>query len=282
VSDGQSCTVRDNGDGTKTISCADGTSVTVSNGQAGASCTVTDNGNGTKTISCADGTSVTVSDGQAGGSCTVTDDGHGTKTISCTDGTSVTVRDGVTVATVTVHVVDADSRADVAGATVVANPGATGTTDASGRVTLANLPAGVYQFSVSAPGLKLSGSSVVAGTTKIASIDSIAIIAGATLPLEIELSRIDRDALNLVTLHTSGNASYAEANCRACHNDRKGELSADPTVKPYHAMPTHSSLGCTFCHQTVDLVNHSGANIRKQVSVTTTCKGCHASYPASF
>ncbi|MGI5861973.1 MAG: hypothetical protein ACOX6T_07920 [Myxococcales bacterium] len=64
---------------------------------------MTDNGDGTKTIACTDGTSVTVhdgqngedgADGQNGTSCTVTDNGDGTKTIACTDGTSVTVRDG--------------------------------------------------------------------------------------------------------------------------------------------------------------------------------------------
>jgi OmcA/MtrC family decaheme c-type cytochrome len=65
--DGASCTVTSNGNGTSTISCTDGTSVTVANGTDGAACTVKDNGNGTKTISCTDGTSVTVSDGSAEG-----------------------------------------------------------------------------------------------------------------------------------------------------------------------------------------------------------------------
>src|SRR5678816_4251828 len=61
-----------NGDGTVTISCEDGTSVTVADGQDGqdgtdgTSCTVADNGDGTKTISCDDGTTVTVSDGSDG------------------------------------------------------------------------------------------------------------------------------------------------------------------------------------------------------------------------
>lgn len=79
------------------------------NGANGSSCSVTDNHDGTKTISCADGTSVTVTDGNDGTngsngnngdpgtdgvSCTVTDNGDGTKTISCTDDTSVIVRDG--------------------------------------------------------------------------------------------------------------------------------------------------------------------------------------------
>jgi len=78
-------------------------------GTDGSSCSVTDNGDGTKTISCDDGTEVIVSDGtqgepgpqgdpgESGSSCTVADNGDGTKTISCDDGTSVTVRDGVPV-----------------------------------------------------------------------------------------------------------------------------------------------------------------------------------------
>lgn len=78
-SKGTSCTVSDNGDGTKTISCPDGTSATLSNGTTGAagptgtagaagtSCTVSAGADaGTKTITCTDGTSVTVSDGQSG------------------------------------------------------------------------------------------------------------------------------------------------------------------------------------------------------------------------
>ena len=92
--DGTACTVADNGDGTKTISCEDGTSVVVSDGADGTACTVADNGDGTKTISCEDGTSVVVSDGADGTACTVADNGDGTKTISCEDGTSVTIRDG--------------------------------------------------------------------------------------------------------------------------------------------------------------------------------------------
>jgi len=95
--DGTSCTATDNGDGTSTITCTDGTTVTVSNGTDGTdgtSCSITDNDDGTKTITCEDGTSVTVTDGANGGSCTIVDNGDGSKTISCDDGTTVTVSDG--------------------------------------------------------------------------------------------------------------------------------------------------------------------------------------------
>ncbi|TNF35724.1 MAG: hypothetical protein EP329_05935 [Deltaproteobacteria bacterium] len=98
--DGTSCTVSDDGAGTTTIACDDGTTATVANGtdgengNAGAdgkSCTVADNDDGTMTISCDDGTSATVANGS---NCTVANDGNGTTTISCDDGTSSTVTDG--------------------------------------------------------------------------------------------------------------------------------------------------------------------------------------------
>ena len=78
--------MEDNGDGTATVSCDDGTSVVVG---ADTSCTVEDNGDGTATITCDDGTSTLVSDT----SCTVEDNGDGTALLTCDDGTSVVVGD---------------------------------------------------------------------------------------------------------------------------------------------------------------------------------------------
>lgn len=97
--DGAPCTVTDNGNGTKTIACPDGTSAVVQDGAAGpagTSCSVADNGDGTKTLSCTDGTSVTISDGapgKDGAGCTVADNGDGTKTVTC-GGVSVTLANG--------------------------------------------------------------------------------------------------------------------------------------------------------------------------------------------
>ncbi len=123
--DGTSCTSKDNGDGTKTITCTDGTSISLAdgptgttgatgatgnNGQDGAAgkdgtaCSVKANGDGTKTVSCTDGTAVNLADGATGAAgkdgaaakpCTVKDNGNGTKTISCPDGTTVSVANGL-------------------------------------------------------------------------------------------------------------------------------------------------------------------------------------------
>ncbi len=123
--DGTSCTSKDNGNGTKTITCTDGTSISLAdgptgttgatgatgnNGQDGAAgkdgtaCSVKANGDGTKTVSCTDGTAVNLADGATGAAgkdgaaakpCTVKDNGNGTKTISCPDGTTVSVANGL-------------------------------------------------------------------------------------------------------------------------------------------------------------------------------------------
>src|ERR1044071_6848399 len=66
-----------------------------SNGKDGKSCTLTDNHNGTSTISCPDGTSITVPTGAQGTTCTVVNNNNGTRTISCSAGTSVLVQDAV-------------------------------------------------------------------------------------------------------------------------------------------------------------------------------------------
>ena len=69
-------------------------------GKDGISCTVLDNFDGTYTIGCTNGISVTFSDGEQGEpgkdgeSCTIINNDNGSYTIECTDGTSATVRDG--------------------------------------------------------------------------------------------------------------------------------------------------------------------------------------------
>ncbi len=94
--DGGGCTVETAADGTKTITCDDGTTATVTNGDA-ASCTVTtDATTGVQTITCSDGSTATVSNGTPGMSCTVTASGPGQATIACDDGTSYVVSDGAT------------------------------------------------------------------------------------------------------------------------------------------------------------------------------------------
>jgi len=87
---GTSCTVTDEGEGTRTVSCTDGTQVTINDGAQGTP--------GTPGTPGKDGNDGKPGDagapGANGTSCSVDDNLDGTKTISCTDGTNVIVRDG--------------------------------------------------------------------------------------------------------------------------------------------------------------------------------------------
>lgn len=86
---GADCTVSGVDGGNKVITCADGTSVTVSNGKPGGSCSVVDRGDGGgKTITCDDGTSVTVPEAA---SCAVGTEDGGTRVIRCGDGGAVPI-----------------------------------------------------------------------------------------------------------------------------------------------------------------------------------------------
>ena len=96
---GEGCKIADGTDGSKTITCADGTTATISDGKPGDACTIKDNGDGTKTVDCG-GKTVTLKDGTEGKAgkdgkpCTVTDNKDGTYLIDCADGTKVTLSDG--------------------------------------------------------------------------------------------------------------------------------------------------------------------------------------------
>jgi predicted CXXCH cytochrome family protein len=97
----RSCTVQQNSDGSATIRCADGTSVTLrngmngTNGMNGATCSVGSEDGGLRVISCSDGTRVSVAPGRDGVTCSVSSDlDAGVRTIRCSDGTSATVNDG--------------------------------------------------------------------------------------------------------------------------------------------------------------------------------------------
>ncbi len=94
---GSSCSTQDNGDGTVTVSCTDGTKVTLSNGRngtngdAGTSCSITTKSDGGRIVSCSDGT---IADLPGGSSCSIKDNLDGGRTISCADGTVINIANG--------------------------------------------------------------------------------------------------------------------------------------------------------------------------------------------
>lgn len=194
---------------------------------------------------------------------------------------------GVSTGDVLLRITDANSHAVITDAVVKADPGgATFATDAAGHATVAGLPAGPYKFTVTAPSVAKSGTAFVAGPDVARTTDWVSVVAGGKATVDLTLPRIDVASLNLTAVHSGAGPQYLVVNCHACHGDRLGEVSADPNILPYHAIGLgkggHADQDCTFCHATVDLAQHSGATLRKQVNVAATCKGCHSKYPVSF
>ena len=88
--DGNSCTVVDNQDGTATIVCTDGSEELISSGARGEDGAAGDDGSvGPKGLPGANG--LNGENGKDGRDCSVEANGDGTATISCTDGSSTTI-----------------------------------------------------------------------------------------------------------------------------------------------------------------------------------------------
>jgi len=69
--------------------------VAACNSSASSTCTITNNGNGTKTIACGEESITVVTDNSAAGEgCGVTDNSDGTYSLVCSDGSNVTIFDG--------------------------------------------------------------------------------------------------------------------------------------------------------------------------------------------
>ena len=84
---------------------------------------------------------------------------------------------------------------------------------------------------------------------------------------------------NLYALHDSSSDQYRD-DCLSCHSDILTEESLDGSVPTAHNAMLPNTPGettqskCVYCHTTVDLMQRSAGNIRRQVSVTT-CDLCH-------
>ncbi len=195
---------------------------------------------------------------------------------------------GISVGEITGYAVDKDmpGPAYLAGVKIVTTPlGLTATTDASGAFKLIDVPAGVYHLHAEGVGLALSGNSVVAGDALTVAAGTVSVLAGKSSSLRVAITRMP-ETWNMVTLMDSTKAYYTNANCIACHTDRKGETSLDPKFKPFHAMDTHAKTSCTTCHAKTEIRRSSwdmgkSSSLRKNVSVTV-CVTCHSSYPTKY
>ncbi len=93
------------------------------------------------------------------------------------------------------------------------------------------------------------------------------------------------DAPDLVALHDAKSPVF-DKNCLGCHSDIMTRDTLNPRFKEAHAAMVPFAPGydpkvgvtnetCASCHGKVDLVQHSGAQIRKNADVGS-CAVCHS------
>jgi hypothetical protein len=88
---------------------------------------------------------------------------------------------------------------------------------------------------------------------------------------------------NLIAIHDSSSSQYNKK-CNECHADIRNAQSLDPSIPNVHVAMFDFAAGkpgddkqCIWCHRTVDLVQGSAGNIRKQVDATI-CAMCHGPF----
>ena len=93
------------------------------------------------------------------------------------------------------------------------------------------------------------------------------------------------DVPDLVALHDAKSPTHNK-NCLSCHGDIMKRTTLNPKIKEAHAAMVPFAPGydakagvtsetCTSCHGKVDLLQHSGEQIRKNADVAS-CGACHS------
>jgi|GEM_PF-6349100 len=99
-------------------------------------------------------------------------------------------------------------------------------------------------------------------------------------PGKIEVPEIPPELqnMNLIAFHASITEETPDSLCRTCHGNMRNLFSLDLSIKQFHARKFEilGDTACTFCHGSVDLLEKSGATLRKQVDVTAKCASCHS------
>lgn len=88
---------------------------------------------------------------------------------------------------------------------------------------------------------------------------------------------------NIIAIHNSSSDAY-EKDCKKCHADIPDAQSLEPSTPAAHVAMIPFAPGrvggdeqCIWCHRTVDLVQGSAGNLRKQVDVSL-CSMCHGPF----
>lgn len=184
-------------------------------------------------------------------------------------------------------VFDSQSGGAVANATVVMQPlGTSQRTNQYGEYRFDDVPIALIRVQVRAPRLALLGNDISATSQEVtAQSEFMPLVAGFTSRINLPVDRLAGVLINIDRFHNSTKAAtvFKSANCVACHGDATGQLSRVSTIKMFHGIQIHASLGCTTCHTaTIDFVDGANVVIRKPVNAAVVCKMCHRQYPDRF
>lgn len=87
---------------------------------------------------------------------------------------------------------------------------------------------------------------------------------------------------NIIASHDRRSPQYNNK-CTACHQDVLDEQSLNPSIRTAHLVMLPKTPGksdsskCSWCHRSVDLVQQSAGNLRRQVDVAL-CVLCHGTF----
>ena len=184
-------------------------------------------------------------------------------------------------------VFDSQSGGGVANATVVLQPlGTSLRTNQYGEYRFDDVPIALVRVQVRAPRLALLGNDISTTSQEVtAESEFMPLVAGFTSRINVPVDRLAGVLINIDRFHNATKAAtvFKNANCLSCHGDATGQLSRVATIKVFHGIQPHASLGCTTCHSaTIDFVDGSNVVVRKPVNAAVVCKLCHRLYPDRF
>jgi hypothetical protein len=118
----------------------------------------------------------------------------------------------------------------------------------------------------------------------VASAIVLVAVGCAVAPARREAGPPKMEGPNLAAIHDASSPEFNRA-CLDCHADVMQRTTLNPKLKDAHAamvrfMPGYDTKvgvtneNCVSCHGKVDVIQHSGMSLRKNVDVSG-CQGCH-------
>ena len=132
--------------------------------------------------------------------------------------------------------------------------------------------------------MTLSDTTSSVGTITAFLVSLVVVVAACSGPAGPEAGPPRADAIDLAAVHNPDSPQF-RGTCLGCHADLMTRATLKPAVKNAHAamvpfMPDYDAKAgvtndnCRTCHARVDVVQHSGMQIRKNTD-PSSCAACH-------